>query len=336
MSPKDRPLLAITMGDAAGVGPEIVVKALADPQVIRICRPLVIGDMNLLERHRARFAQKLRLAKVEWPGAPSKRVYPVVEPFPIPSGEPVVGTATAEAGRAAVAYIEKGVELVAAGAADALVTAPINKTAIRLAGSPFPGHTEMLAHLTGAREYAMMLVGGALRVSLATIHIPLSRVPVELDTGRILSVIRLTARAAASMGFTRPRVAVCGLNPHAGEEGLFGREDMDIIRPAVEAAAAEGLEVSGPHPADTVFHRALRGEFQAVVAMYHDQGLVPLKTLFFDEGVNVTLGLPIIRTSVDHGTAYNIAGQGVASPRSLVEAIKLAALMAGHRPGGRM
>ncbi len=328
-----RPVLALTMGDPAGIGPEIVLKALASPEVAAACRPVVVGDAGLLDRLRAAVAPSLRLLPARAPSAadPGPAVE-VIQPRPLSWKEPVVGRVDAEAGRASLAYIEKAVSLAMAGAVDAMVTAPISKEAVHLAGSAFPGHTEMLAHLTGARDYAMMLVGGKLRVSLATIHIPLRLVPLDLREDRLLTVIRLTARALADMGLPGSRVAVCGLNPHAGEGGLFGDEEKRIIRPAILRAEAEGLLVAGPLPADTVFHRALKGEFEGVVAMYHDQGLGPLKTLYFDQGVNVTLGLPIVRTSVDHGTAFDIAGRGEANPGSMVAAIRLAAVMAANRP----
>lgn len=333
MTTRPRPLLAVTMGDAAGIGPEIIIKAMGDPGVREFCRPVVIGDRKVLDGCRRSISPGISLEVVDAPARedPGPAVIEVVEPVPLSWDEPVIGRATAEAGRAAVGYIEKAVSMILQGGADAMVTAPINKAAIRMAGSPHPGHTEMLAQLTGAEDYAMMLVGGELRVSLATIHIPLSRVPEELDEDRIFRVIGLTFGAVKSIGFDDPVIAVCGLNPHAGEEGLFGNEEREIIGPAVLRAREKGMNVAGPLPADTVFYRALKGDFQAVVAMYHDQGLVPLKTLYFDKGVNVTLGLPIIRTSVDHGTAYDIAGRGVASPESLIQAMRLAARMAGGR-----
>jgi 4-hydroxythreonine-4-phosphate dehydrogenase len=256
---------------------------------------------------------------------------PLVESGPADDPLPPPGRAGAAGGRAALAAIAEAVRLALAGRVDGIVTAPISKEAIRAAGSPFPGHTEMLASLTGARRHAMMLVGGPLRVSLATIHVPLAEVPSLITRQSVRRVIELTWDAVRSFGLRRPKIAVCGLNPHAGEAGIMGDEERRVIAPAVRALAKRGVPVSGPWPADTIFHRAARGEFAAVVAMYHDQGLGPLKTLAFDTGVNLTLGLPIIRTSVDHGTAFDIAGTGTASPESLLAAVELAATMARNR-----
>jgi 4-hydroxythreonine-4-phosphate dehydrogenase len=258
-------------------------------------------------------------------------VYPLVETGPEKDPLPKPGRATAVGGRAALEAITEAICLALDGRVAGIVTAPISKEAIRAAGSPFPGHTEMLAAFTGARRHAMMLVGGPLRVSLATIHVPLAQVPSLITRRGLREVIDLTWEAVRSFGIARPAIAVCGLNPHAGEAAMMGNEERRVIGPAVRAAAKRGIPVSGPYPADTIFHRAARGEFAAVVAMYHDQGLGPLKTLAFDTGVNLTLGLPIIRTSVDHGTAFDIAGTGVASPESLLAAAELAATMARHR-----
>jgi 4-hydroxythreonine-4-phosphate dehydrogenase len=317
------------MGDAAGIGPEIVVKCLTAPELTAVCSPVIIGDINVLGYYRDRLAPEITLAPLDETG---EGQFPVVDPGPPAwAGEPLLGKADERCGAASVAYIEKAVEMIKAGEADGMVTAPINKAAIRMAKSPFPGHTEMLAHLTDTGEYAMMLVGGTLRVSLATIHIPLARVPEELTREGLSTIIRLTHEAVIMMGISKPRIAVCGLNPHAGEEGLFGLEEQEIISPAVQESLNKGLNVFGPLPADTVFHQAVTGAYDGVVAMYHDQGLGPLKTLYFDKGVNVTLGLPIVRTSVDHGTAYDIAGRGIAGPESMIEAVKLAALMAPRR-----
>jgi 4-hydroxythreonine-4-phosphate dehydrogenase len=233
-----------------------------------------------------------------------------------------------------VAAVEKATEAALGGEVDGIVTAPISKDAIRRAGSPFPGHTEMLASLTGTKRFAMMLVGGGLRVSLATIHIPLAEVPASLSAARIGRVIDLTWEALPGLGAAGGTIAVCALNPHAGEAGIMGDEDRRIVAPAVRSAARRKIRVSGPYPADTVFYRACRGEFAAVVAMYHDQGLIPVKTLAFDTGVNVTLGLPIVRTSVDHGTAYDIAWRGEARPESLLAAIRTASGLTLSRPSG--
>jgi 4-hydroxythreonine-4-phosphate dehydrogenase len=285
------PRVAITAGDPAGIGPEIAAKAAADKRVRGVCEPVMY-----------------------WP----------------PAGMTFApGVLSAEAGRAAYDIIVRAVEDARRGAVAAIATAPINKEALRLAGLPWAGHTDLLAHLTGAHDVAMMFHSEALRVVLATIHIPLADVPRTLTRPLMESTIALTARALPTFGIARPRIGVAGLNPHAGEHGLFGREDDDVIAPAVAACRARGIDASGPFPADTVFVRAKRGEFDVVVACYHDQGLIPVKLVAFGSAVNVTLGLPIIRTSVDHGTAFDIAGTGAADPESMIAAVLLAAKLAG-------
>ncbi len=356
-----RPRLALTMGDPVGVGPEIVVMALSDPRIYQVCRPLIIGDFNALEQARQRLAPGHRIWVVEAPGegrfapgtidllalsnlAPDDLIYA----HPTPAG-----------GAAMVSYILAAVELALKGEAAGLVTGPISKIAMQMAGYNYPGHTELLADKTGAPEVAMMLAGGDFRVVLATIHCALKEVPGRLSQEGLLRLFRLTCKALArdfglemSLGeggqgprapapFPKPLpptpyggLGVAALNPHAGEGGLFGREEEEIIAPAVAGAQQEGLPVSGPFPADTLFWRHSQGEFSAIVCMYHDQGLIPLKLLHFMDGVNVTLGLPIIRTSVDHGTAYDLAGTGQASPESLKAAIFMAAAMAKRRIGG--
>ena len=330
----DRPLIAVTMGDPGGIGPEIIVKALAKRKVRSICRPVVTGLEEVLNDTARALGSPVTFARTADPGViPPRGRVPVMEAGKLPRGLRT-GRPTAGGGRAAVAAIEK-----AAGTGDrgegpgAMVTAPISKEAIRKAGSPYPGHTELLAAATGTRRFAMMLVGGHLRVSLATIHIPLREVPGALTVRGIGEVIALTRDILPGFGEAGSAIAVCGLNPHAGEAGIMGEEDRRVVAPAVRAAARRGIAVSGPWPADTIFYRAMKGEFAAVVAMYHDQGLIPLKTVAFDSGVNLTLGLPIIRTSVDHGTAYDIAGKGLASPESLLSAIAVAVELAGNRRG---
>jgi len=243
------------------------------------------------------------------------------------------GKVSADAGRAAYGAIVAAVEDAMAGAVDAVATAPINKAAFALADLPWRGHTELLAHLTGAPSVAMMFHSDALRVVLATIHEPLASVPRLLTRATVERVIRLAARELPRFGFSRPRLAVCGLNPHAGEGGVLGDEEQRVIQPAIAACADEGIDIAGPFPADTLFVRASRGEFDAVVACYHDQGLIPVKLLAFGRSVNVTLGLPIIRTSVDHGTAFDIAGRNAADPGSMIEAVRLAATLAGAARG---
>jgi len=290
------PTLALTVGDPCGIGPEIVLKAIRDPRVIEVCRPVIYG-----------------------PHTPDE-----LAPFP-------AGRINADAARAAADAITRAVADARAGRIAGMVTAPINKAAFAAAGLPWRGHTDMLAELCGVSQVAMMFWSERLRVVLATVHIPLAEVPRALTRGRLLEILRLTARSLPAFGVPSPTLAVTGLNPHAGEDGLLGSEESDVISPAIAAARAEGLRVSGPFPADTLFVRAARGEFDAVIAAYHDQGLIPVKLIAFGRSVNVTLGLPIIRTSVDHGTAFDIARKGVADEGSLVEAILLAARLAAGR-----
>ncbi len=285
-----KPRVAITAGDPAGIGPEIAAAAAADPRVLAVCEPVV---------------------------------------YSAPSGtECVPGVLSAEAGRAAFDIIVRAVADVRNADVDAIATAPVNKEAFRLAGLPWSGHTDLLAHLTGASHVAMMFHSEPLRVVLATVHVPLADVPRLLTQSVMEKTIALTARELPRFDKIQPRIAVAGLNPHAGEHGLFGREDMDVIAPAIEACRARGIDVTGPFPADTVFVRARKGDFDVVVACYHDQGLIPVKLLAFGQAVNVTLGLPIVRTSVDHGTAFDIAGKGIADPESMIAAVLLAARLA--------
>ncbi|OGL18331.1 MAG: 4-hydroxythreonine-4-phosphate dehydrogenase PdxA [Candidatus Rokubacteria bacterium RIFCSPLOWO2_12_FULL_71_19] len=336
------PRLGITMGDPAGVGPEITAKALATPPVASACRALVVGDGATLQATLDLLHSPLRLHAVRGltecafaPGTIECLDLRNVDPVRLPKG-----AVSAEAGRAAYAYIETAVALCQGGQLDAIVTAPINKEALAAAGCAHTGHTEILARLSGTRDFAMLLVGPDLRVIHVTTHVALRRVPDLVTRDRVLGVLRLAQRAMTSLGVARPRIAVCGLNPHAGEGGLFGDEEQREIVPAVEAARREGLEVHGPLPADTLFSRARGGEFDIVVAMYHDQGHVPVKTLGFTydqksgawtglSGVNVTVGLPFLRVSVDHGTAFDRAWQGVANPESMIEAIQVAVRMLG-------
>jgi len=319
------PTIAITLGDPAGIGPEIVVKALTGA-ALPPCRPLVVGPPAALRAAIRQLGVSAEVVITETPPAEPPadgRLY--CHPAGLEGAPPVTpGEVSAESGRQAVAAIEAAVALCMAGACAALVTAPIHKQAIHRAGSPYPGHTEMLAALTDTHEVAMMLTGGPLRVALVTIHEPLGRVPTLVTGARIESVTRLTHAFLRRLGIDPPRIAVAGLNPHAGEGGDMGTEEIDTIAPAVARLAAAGLEVAGPLPADTLFHAAYRGDYDAIIAMYHDQGLAPLKMVAFDDGVNTTLGLPFPRTSPDHGTALEIAGHGVARPDSLIAAIRLA------------
>jgi len=320
------PLIGITMGDAAGIGPEIILKALSLPQTYELCRPLVFGDPDFLRKQAHKFNLEVKFVPTENPlDLPSGRagIWPVLAP-PLDSIQP--GTPSAITGQAAVACIRQAVELALQGVIQAVTTAPISKQAIQQAGWAYPGHTELLAQLTGAKDYAMLLAGGGLRVVLLTIHRPLREIFVRIESGAILHILGLIQRSLPALGIERPRIAVAGLNPHAGEGGVLGDEEERIIRPAVEAACAEGIEVFGPYPPDSLFLRAAQGEFDVVLAMYHDQGAIPLKLLAGRAAVNVTLGLPVLRTSVGHGCAFDIAGQGVADPRSLIEALKVASL----------
>jgi 4-hydroxythreonine-4-phosphate dehydrogenase len=284
------PRVAITAGDPAGIGPEIAAKAATDARVLVACEPIVYNAPATLQ----------------------------VAP----------GTLSAAAGQAAYDIIVRAVSDATSRTVDAIATAPVNKEAFRLAGLPWSGHTDLLAHLTRSRDVAMLFYSDALRVVLATVHIPLAAVPSTLTVTIMESTIGLTARELPRFGIAKPRIAVAGLNPHAGEHGLFGLEEEAVIAPAIAACRAKGIDVSGPFPADTVFVRARRGEFDVVVACYHDQGLIPVKLVAFGEAVNVTLGLPIVRTSVDHGTAFDIAGKGVADAGSMVAAVLLAAKLA--------
>jgi 4-hydroxythreonine-4-phosphate dehydrogenase len=290
------PVIAITVGDPSGIGPEIAVNAAADPRVTASCRPVLYGP----------------------------HTSEALAAFP-------AGEINAEAARAAYEAIVTATNDALAGAVDAIATAPIHKAAFAAAGYPWVGHTDLLAHLCNVPDVAMMFWSNELRVTLATVHIPLAEVPHALTRSRLLSVIRLTAASLPAFGLPRARLGVAGLNPHAGEQGLLGKEDVEVVAAAIASASGEGLDVSGPFPADTIFVRAARGEFDAVVACYHDQGLIPVKLLAFGRAVNVTLGLPIVRTSVDHGTAFDIARKGVADAGSMVEAILLAAKLAHRR-----
>jgi 4-hydroxythreonine-4-phosphate dehydrogenase len=288
-----KPRVAITVGDPAGIGPEIARKAADDPRVRDVCEPVLYRP-------------------------------PPDVPF-------APGVLSADAGRAAYDAICAAVGDAQAGRVAAIATAPVNKLAFARAGLPWKGHTDLLAHLTGSRRVAMMFWSEPLKVVLATIHVPLAEVP-RLVTGEVLAdIFDLPARELPHFGIASPRIALAGLNPHAGEDGLLGGEEERVLRPAVNAARARGLDVGGPFPGDTVFVRASRGEFDAVIACYHDQGLIPVKLLAFGQAVNVTLGLPIVRTSVDHGTAFDIAGRGVADPSSMITATLLAARLARSR-----
>jgi len=325
-----KPIVAVTMGDPAGIGPEITAKALSGPELFELCRPLVIGDRRAIERAAAWVNSTARIRGIADVGqagfAPG--TIDVLDLANVPEDLPV-GRLDARAGQAAYDYVKTAVELAMTGAVHAIATAPINKEALKLAGCKHPGHTEILGELSGSKQFAMMLSTKALKVIHVTTHVALRKACDLITKERVLTTILLARDALVQMGISRPRIAVAGLNPHAGESGMFGDEEINHIAPAVEAARALGIDASGPVPPDTVFYRTIRGgEFDMVVVMYHDQGHIPIKVLGFESGVNVTVGLPFIRTSVDHGTAFDKAGKGTADSASMVEAVRLAAQMA--------
>jgi 4-hydroxythreonine-4-phosphate dehydrogenase len=332
-----KPLIAITMGDPTGIGPEIIARTLAQPEIGEICRLLVLGDPAAMERGIAVTGERLGL-KMLTEGVPGDEAQPGIiclRPLSrLSASDLEFGRPTTAAGEAMFRYITEAARLCVSGAAAAMATAPISKEALNRAGHNYPGHTELLAELTGTRDFVMMLAGKRLRVTLVTIHEALSAVPELVTLEKVLATIRITHRDVHRYFRSNPRLAVLALNPHCGERGLFGDEEERIIGPAVAAAREEGIDAVGPLSADTLFHFAARGDYDAVVCMYHDQGLIPLKLLHFDDGVNVTLGLPIIRTSVDHGTAYDLAGTGRASAASMAAAIRMAAEMARVRDQG--
>jgi 4-hydroxythreonine-4-phosphate dehydrogenase len=320
--------LAITMGDPAGIGPEIILKALYTSEVQRCCAPVVIGSKSVMEAALDIVKLPLELRIIKSPKAvrPEKGTVEVInmdDAIEQPLGEK--GRPSAGGGKACAAFIRTAIDLAMNKKVGGIVTAPISKEALKMAGLRWPGHTEMLAELTSTREYAMMLIGGPLRVILVTIHTALRNVPDLITRQRVAKTIRLAKKACDMLKIRKPRIAVAGLNPHAGEAGIFGDEEIKKIIPAIRSVAREGVRVSGPYPPDTIFHKAYAGEVDVVVCMYHDQGLIPLKMIAFDKGVNVTIGLPFVRTSPDHGTAYDIAWEGIADPSSMIEAIKLAA-----------
>lgn len=315
-----RPRLALTVGDPAGIGPEVVLRALARTPAPDV-ELTVVGPVSVLDEQALRY----RLPLVRSLG---------VEVADVPLDGPLtMGQVSATGGHVAARAVLLAAEGAVAGRFDGMVTAPLHKESLRAAGYPWPGHTEMLAEAAGVTDFAMLFVGGPLRVVLLTIHRSLASVPGAVTREEVLRVVRLLHRELPRFGAERRRIAVCGVNPHAGEGGLFGREDVDIVQPAVEELRASGLDVHGPLPADTAFVRAVRGEFDAVVAAYHDQGLVPVKLLAFGESVNVTLGLPFVRTSVDHGTAFDIAGRGTADAGSFLAALRLAERLVRQSPG---
>jgi 4-hydroxythreonine-4-phosphate dehydrogenase len=325
--------IAISLGDVTGIGPEVTLKALAGEAETDDTRYLLIGDSNYTTALHEQLGLKFRLQPFSEFGAEG-RVFlhnPLRDPLPagLEAGSPA-------AARAALAWLTDGAQRCLSQEMDALVTAPLNKHAIVRSGQPFIGQTEFLSELAGTRQTAMMLLGQDdrgrwLRVALATTHVPIKLLAAQVRGDKIELAIELAAGACRDLGLPRSRIAVCGLNPHAGEGGEFGDEEITIITPAVEAARQKGIDVAGPLAADALFYYAYRGDYDAVVAMYHDQGLVPLKMVAFESGVNWTLGLPFVRTSPDHGTAYDIAGRGKANPSSMRAAIRLAKQLARNR-----
>ncbi|MBI4824319.1 MAG: 4-hydroxythreonine-4-phosphate dehydrogenase PdxA [Nitrospirae bacterium] len=312
--------IAITIGEPGGIGPEVTLKALIDEEIKAETIPIVIGNKAVLKETIGLLNIPMKLNPIV---SPDEATHGVINFIDIPCKGFQKSMPTEEGGRASFAFIKKGVELALKRDVHAIVTAPISKSALKMAGLSWHGHTEMIAELTNTKDFRMMLIGGTLRVILATIHTALRNVPNMLSKDRVLKTILFAKRACHMLNIEEPNIGVAGLNPHAGEAGLFGDEEEVNISPAILKAKAQGINVSGPYPPDTVFFRALRGEFDIVLAMYHDQGLIPIKLHAFEKGVNVTVGLPIIRTSPDHGTAYDISWRAVANPSSMIEAIKL-------------
>jgi 4-hydroxythreonine-4-phosphate dehydrogenase len=340
-----KPLLGITMGDPAGIGPEIIVKALAEAGLYEICTPVVVADPGVMRRAAAEIVKSGQTVRVIAAPAEAAGKQGQIDVLPLGGeelGDIVLGKVDARCGDAAFRSVKKVIELAMAGELDGTVTAPLNKEAMNLAGHHYDGHTEIYAVFTGTKKYTMMLADGPLRVAHVTTHCAMSDVPNRITKERVLTVIRLANDACKKLGMAKPRIAVAGYNPHAGENGLFGRKEIEEISPAIAEAKAEGIDASGPYPPDSVFSKAAGGGFDLVVAMYHDQGHIPLKVLSFKydaatgtwsgmTGVNVTLGLPIVRSSVDHGTAFENAGKNVASAKSLLNAIEYGAMLASGK-----
>ncbi len=322
--------IAFTMGDAAGIGPELIVKLF---QQGLAGTAVVYGDAGILQRtiDQLGYSDQLQVRRISHPESANQpshpRCIPVLNRWDALPTNLAYGQISPLAGRGAYEYLCHAIDDALAGQLRAIVTAPLHKKAMQAGGINYPGHTEILADKTQTNDFAMMLANPELRVILVTIHVPLLQVSQLITPDAELRTIRMAHRACLQAGITQPRVAVAGLNPHAGEDGRFGQEEINVIAPAIALAAAEGINVSGPWPGDTIFMRARQGEFDIVVAQYHDQGLIPVKYLGVDEGVNVTVGLPFVRTSVDHGTAFDIAGQGIANPASLQAAYDMAMSM---------
>jgi len=330
------PIVGITMGDPTGVGPEIIAKVLDDRRTFEFSRPLVLGDLNCLMRAAEIVKTTFKIEEVKRSGIRELNYQlgriNLLNLSKLNLKDLRYGSPDKGCGKAMVDYVKEGVYLALCGEIDAMVTAPINKKAIFDAGYHYPGHTELLADLTKTSDYAMMLMGERLKVVPVTIHCSLRDIPSLLNSEAIVRAIQVTAHALKEyFDISTPRIAVAALNPHAGEGGIFGQEEAEVIVPAIKRAKAMGIKVFGPLPSDTLFHYAVQGFYDVVVCMYHDQALIPLKLLHFEDAINVTLGLPIVRTSVDHGTAYDLAGTGKANPNSLLNAIKWAAFMANKK-----
>ena len=341
---RTKPIIAITVGDPCGIGPEITAKALNKAEIYDKCHPAVISDADVMR-------QAVEIAKADVKINPvetledCKYEYGIIDVFDLKNVDVEqieFGKVTKLGGESSFQYIVKGIKLALEGKVDAVTTGPIHKKAINLAGHKYSGHTEIFADYTKTKDYCMMLVDKGFRVSHVTTHVSFGQVPDLVKRDRVLKVIRLTNEALIKMGIEKPRIAVSGLNPHSGKEGLFGREEIEEISPAIEEACSMGMQVEGPVPPDTVFVKLRGGQYDAVVTMYHDQGHIPIKLVGFKyddrlgkwgslSGVNTTLGLPIIRTSVDHGVAFGKAGKGTANPESMIDAINLAAIMAGGK-----
>lgn len=319
-----KPVLALTIGDFNGIGPELALKAAAHPSVRKMCIPLLVGPLNIFEQSAKRLKVKVRLQKAVFPVPHNTTTY-VLDVGDGIWADVHYGTTTKTAGKSAGVAIEKSVDLCVRGNAQAMVTAPVSKEALHLAGYNFPGQTEMVTLLSGSQKVAMMLVSGIMRIGLVTIHVPVSSILQNLSKEKIVEKATIVhAALSTNYRIPKPRIAVLGLNPHAGENGMMGEEERTMIKPALEELLAAGIAVEGPFPADAFFGRKAYEEYDAVLAMYHDQGLIPLKLTSFGKAVNFSAGLKIIRTSPDHGTAFDIAGKGKANMSSMLEAIKLA------------
>ncbi len=327
----DRPVIGITMGDASGIGPEIIAKAFASGELNRMCKPIIFGDQRIM-RHALKLIKAGNVAINPIKNAKeAKFIRGVMDIYDLENLDPAkvkVGQICAPCGKAAVEYLLKAIDLAMKKEIDGITTAPLNKEAMHKAGYKFQGHTEILAKKTKTKNYGMMFVSDSLWVILVTTHIPLSKVSKSINKKKIVNIIKLANDVTGMLRHKKPRIGVAGLNPHAGESGIFGKEDMKVIKPAVIEAQKSGIDVKGPISPDAIFYLAKSGMFDIVVSMYHDQGLIPLKLLSFNHSVNVTVGLPIVRTSVDHGTGFDIAGKGWANPSSLLEATKVAVFLA--------